>query len=165
MRQQVWGTVLNGGSGFGILGSPDCVDDPMKWFGRTPGVEQAEHCTTFFKARRWYDLIPDWSHTFLTSQLGTPGKDDFAYVSAALAGDGSLGLCYYPGESGRRFQLTVNMSKMGSGTGVSRARWYDPTNGAYRIIGTVKDSGSHIFTTPDANSAGAPDWILVREKN
>jgi hypothetical protein len=68
-------------------------------------------------------------------------------------------------ESGRRFQLTVNMSKMGSGTGVSRTRWYDPTNGAYRIIGTVKDSGSHIFTTPDANSAGAPDWILVLEKN
>ena len=63
------------------------------------------------------------SHTFLTSQGGTPGKDDYTYVSAGLTGDGSLGVCYYPGESGGRFQLTFNMSKMGGGTGNSRARW------------------------------------------
>ena len=72
MRGQEWGTVLNGGSGFGILGSPDCVEDPIRWLGKIPGVEQAQYCTTFFEARRWYDLIPDWSHTFLTSQSGTP---------------------------------------------------------------------------------------------
>jgi len=157
--------VLNGGSGFGILGSPDCVDDPMKWFGRTPGVEQAEHCTTFFKARRWYDLIPDWSHTFLTSQSGTPGKDDFTYVSASLTGDSSLGVCYYPGEGGKSFHLTINMSKMGGGAGNSRARWYDPTSGTYTTIGGLANSGSHTFTTPEANSKGDADWVLVLEKN
>jgi hypothetical protein len=157
--------VLNGGSGFGILGSPDDVEDPMRWLGKTPGVEQAEHCTTFFIARRWYELIPDWSHTFLTSQSGTPGKDDFTYVSASLTGDSSLGVCYYPGESGKRFHLTVNMSKMGGGTGNSRARWYDPTNGTYTTIGGLANSGSHTFTTPEANSKGDADWVLVLEKN
>ncbi len=165
MREEVWGTVLNGGSGFGILGSPDCVEDPMRWLGKTPGVDEAEYCTTLFQARRWYNLIPDWSHTFLTSQFGTPGKDDFTYVSAALTGDGSLGLCYYPGESGRGFHLNVNMSKMGGGTGNSQAHWYDPTNGSYMNIGTLANSGSHTFTTPRANSGGAADWVLVLEKN
>ncbi len=165
MREEVWGTVLNGGSGFGILGSPDCVDDPMRWVGKTPGVEQAQYCATFFTARHWYDLIPDWSHTFLTSQSGTPGKDDYTYVSAAVTGNGSLGVCYYPGRSGKRFQLTVNLSKMGGGTGNSRARWYDPTNGTYKTIGWLANSGSHTFTTPDANSVGAADWVLVLEKN
>ncbi len=163
MREQVWGTVLNGGSGFGILGAPDCTEDPMRWLGKTPGVDQAEYCTNFFTSRRWYELVPDWSHKFLTSQSGTPGKEDFAYVSAALISDGSLGVCYYPGESGKRFNLTVNMSKMGGGTGNSRARWYDPTNGTSTTIGTLANSGSHTFTTPDLNSKGAADWVLVLE--
>ena len=165
MREEEWGAVLNGGSGFGILGSPDDVEDPMRWLGKTPGVEQAEHCITFFTARRWYELIPDWSHTFLTSQSGTPGKDDFTYVSASLTSDSSLGVCYYPGESGKRFHLTVNMSKMGGGTGNSRARWYDPTNGTYTTIGALANSGSHTFTNPEANSKGDADWVLVLEKN
>ena len=111
--------------------APDCTEDPMRWLGKTPGVNAAEYGTTFFTARRWYELIPDWTHTFLTSQSGTPGKDDFTYVSAALTADGSLGVCYYPGESGMGFQLTVNMSKLGGGAGKSRARWYDPTNGEF----------------------------------
>ena len=165
MREQEWGTVLNGGSGFGILGAPDCTEDPMRWLGKTPGVDQAQHCTTFFEDQRWYDLIPDWSHTFLTSQSGTPGKDDYTYVSAALTGDGSLGVCYYPGESGKRFQMTVNMSRMGGGAGNSQVRWYDPTNGTYKVISTLANSGSHTFTTPKANSKGAADWVLVLEKN
>jgi hypothetical protein len=163
MRQQEWGTVLNGGSGFGILGSPDCIDDPKKWLGKLPGLEQAQYCTDFCKNRRWYDLVPDWSHTFLTSQSGKPGKDDFEYVSAALTRDGSLGICYYPGENGKRFPLTFSMSKMGGGAGNSRARWYDPANGTYRAIGAVANSGSHTFTTPDANSVDEADWVLVLE--
>jgi hypothetical protein len=165
MREEVWGTVLNGGSGFGILGAPDCVEDPMHWLGKTPGVDQAEYCTNFFTARRWYELIPDWSHSFLTSQTGTPQKDDFTYVSAALTRDGSFGVCYYPGESGRGAHLTVNMSKLGGGAGESLARWYDPTNGSYLTIGTLANSGSHTFFTPRANSAGAADWVLVLERN
>ena len=165
MREQVWGTVLNGGSGFGILGAPDCTEDPMRWLGKTPGVNAAEYATTFFAARRWYELIPDWPHTFLTSQSGTPGKDDFTYVSAALTTDGSLGVCYYPGESGRSTHLTINMAKMGGGAGKSLARWYDPTNGEFTDIDTLANSGSHTFTTPRANSAGAADWVLVLEKH
>jgi hypothetical protein len=165
MREQVWAAVLNGGSGFGILGSPDCIDDPMKWMGKTPGVEQAQHCATFFTSRRWYDLIPDWPHVFLTSQSGTPEKDDYNYVSAAVTSDGSLAICYYPGRSGSGFRLTVNLSKMGGGTGNSRVRWYDPTDGSYKTIGQFANSGSHTFTTPDSNSKRATDWVLVFEKH
>jgi hypothetical protein len=163
MRGQEWGTVLNGGSGFGILGSFDALYDPLQWLGKNPGIEQGQYCTDFFTARHWYDLLPDWSHTFLTSQSGTPGSRDFKYVSAALTRDGSLGVCYYPGESGERFQLTVNMAKMGAGLGSSRARWYDPTDGTFRIIGKIANSGSHTFTTPGANSKKATDWVLVLE--
>ena len=93
-----------------------------------------------------------------------PGKDDYTYISAALTNDGSLGVCYYPGESGDRVQLTVNMAKMGAGSGSSRARWYDPTDGTFRTIGEIANSGSHTFTTPGVNSKKAADWVLVLEK-
>jgi hypothetical protein len=165
IREQEWAAVLNGGSGFGILGSPDWIEDPIRWLGKTPGVEEAEYCITFFMARPWYDLIPDWSHKFLTSQAEVPGKDDYTYVSAALTRDGSLGVCYYPGENGPRFHLTVNVSKIGSGVGSSRVRWYDPTNGTYKPVGRLENSGSHTFITPGANSKGAADWVLVLERN
>jgi len=170
MRQEMWASVLGGGSGIGILGSPDCADDPMTWLGKTPGIEQARNCTEFFEDKRWYELNPDWSHAFLTNQKGTPGEEDFTYVSASLTGDGALGVCYYPGEIGSGttlydttwgFPLTINMSKMGSGTGHSRARWYDPTNGTYRTIGRIANSGSRTFTTPLVNSKGDFDWVLV----
>lgn len=133
----------------------------MRWLGKTPGVNAAEYGATFFTARRWSELKPDWAHTFLTSQSGTPGKDDYTYVSAALTPDGSLGVCYYPGESGMGFRLTVNMSKLGGGAGESQVRWYDLTNGAYQNIGRLTNSGAHVFTTPKANSQGAADWVLV----
>jgi Protein of unknown function (DUF4038)/Putative collagen-binding domain of a collagenase len=175
MRQEVWAAVLGGGSGFGILGSPDGIEDPMKWLGKTPGLEQAQNCTEFFKTRRWYEMKPDWSHAFLTSQKGTPREEDFTYVSAALTGDGTLGVCYYPGTIGSAsttmfdttwgYPLTVNMSRMGSGAGHSRARWYDPTNGTYRTIGRIANSGSHTFTTPLVNSKGDFDWVLALEKD
>jgi hypothetical protein len=165
LREQAWGTVLNGGSGFGILGSPDCTDDPIQWLGNTPGVEQAEYCTAFFTARRWYELVPDWSHRFLTSQSGIPGKNDYTYISVALTGDGALAVCYYPGESGESFPLTVNTSMLGIGSGNSIARWFDPTNGTYSLIGAVPNSGLHTFITPKANSKGAADWVLVLETN
>jgi len=165
MREQVWAAILLGGSGFGILGSPDCIDDPMKWIGKTPGVDQAQHCSMFFATRRWYDLIPDFSHAFLTSQAGTPGMDDYTYASAALTKDGALGVCYYPGRSGAAFQLTVNLSKMGGSGGNLQARWYDPTNGSYKTIGQFANSGSHTFTTPDSNSVGVTDWVLVLERS
>jgi hypothetical protein len=174
MRQQVWATVLGGGSGFGILGCPDCFDNPMTWLGKTPGIEQAQNCTEFFNDRRWSELDPDWSHAFLTSQKGTPEKDDFTYVSAALTRDCDLGVCYYPGEIGSQtnalygttwgFPLVLDMSKMASGMGRSLARWYDPTNGAYQTIGKIANSGLHTFITPLVNSRGDFDWVLVLEK-
>jgi len=53
---------------------------------------------------------------------------------------------------------------MGAGSGSSRARWYDPTDGTYKTVGRIANSGSHTFTTPGANSKNAADWVLVLEK-
>ncbi|MGD0227611.1 MAG: putative collagen-binding domain-containing protein, partial [Terriglobia bacterium] len=39
----------------------------------------------------------------------------------------------------------------------------DGLGGTYRIIGTLANSGTHTFVTPDANSKDASDWVLVLE--
>jgi len=53
---------------------------------------------------------------------------------------------------------------MAASSGNSLARWYDPTDGTYRTIGRIANSGSRTFTTPGANSKKAVDWVLVLEK-
>jgi len=167
------GDVLGGGSGFGILGCPDCFDNPMTWLGKTPGIEQAQNCTEFFNDRRWSELDPDWSHAFLTSQKGTPEKDDFTYVSAALTRDCNLGVCYYPGEIGSQTNALYGTTwipfspryvKDGEWHGRSLARWYDPTMGPIKQSARLRNSGLILFITPLVNSRGDFDWVLVLEK-
>jgi hypothetical protein len=72
---------------------------------------------------------------------------------------------YYPGLSGNAFKLTLNLSKMGGGTGASNVYWFDPSSGNQRNIpgGPFANAGSHTFTTPGNNHAGRTDWVLVAE--
>ncbi len=41
------------------------------------------------------------------------------------------------------------------------ARWLDPTNGLYTIIGAFSNTGTHDFSPPGNNAGGDPDWVLV----
>jgi hypothetical protein len=58
--------------------------------------------------------------------------------------------------------ITVAMSKLQKGI---TARWFDPTENAFRAIADspFSNRGTHRFTSPRKNSAGAPDWVLVLE--
>jgi hypothetical protein len=130
----------------------------------SPGGLQLSYCATLLRSLPWYNLVPDTSHTFLTAGYGTQdttygsnvGGND--YVTAALTADGTTGLMYDP----NGYTLSVNLAKM---AGPVTARWFDPTNGAYRTISgsPFANSGSHQFTPPGTNSGGDGDWVLVLE--
>ena len=46
--------------------------------------------------------------------------------------------------------------------GPARARWFNPTSGAYTEIGAgLPNTGPRSFTTPGDNGTGAADWVLV----
>jgi hypothetical protein len=83
------------------------------------------------------------------------------WVVSAAAPDGTLLVAYVPdAHSGA---LTVVLSAM---SGSTRARWYDPSTGTYLpdSSGTgyvLANSGTHAFTTPGTNGAGANDWVLL----
>ncbi len=164
LRREMWSVPLGGGSGFGILGNiNDAVNDPMTTL-KDPTLKYVALCKSFFTSRAWERLAPDYGHAFLTSQKGEPALHDPTYVSAAVTGDGSLGVVYYPGLSGNHFPLTVNLAKM---RGRSRVYWFDPTDGTRHDAagGPLANRGSRTLTTPGNNHAGSADWVLVVESS
>jgi hypothetical protein len=114
----------------------------------------------FLNSIRWYDLVPDQSHTFLTAGYGTFSDSghvgDNNYAAGLRTRDGTLGVVYTPVSH----TLTIAMSGF---AGPVTARWYDPTADMFTNISgsPFPNSGSHNFTTPGNNSAGDPDWVLL----
>ena len=119
---------------------------------------QTKHFQNLFTRREWWTLVPDYNHAFVISGYGTLSATTTDYVGAAINAKGTLGIVYCP----KATTVSVDMSKF---TGPVRARWFDPTNGAFTPIhdSPFPNSGSHPFTTPQETSAGSGDWVLLLE--
>ena len=119
----------------------------------------------FFNGIAFYNLVPDQSHTFVSSGYGTPSGNNTgnietdAFVAAALTPDGTLGVTYLPAAG---TSIRINMASF---SGPVTARWFDPTNGAFTTASgsPFANAGSQPFDWPGSNSAGDPDWILLFE--
>ena len=124
----------------------------------TQGSRDMGQLNAFIGSVPWYRLVPSGlggMRTLITAGGSPVGSS--SYVAAAEEEDGALLVAYVPpAHSG---SITVDMRAM---AGSSRARWFDPTSGAYTLIATdLTNTGSHVFTPPGNNSAGAKDWVLV----
>lgn len=106
----------------------------------------------------WARLVPDnpASRTIVTANGGTADPPATDYVGAAVTALGDLMVCYAgPGTGG---SFTVAMTKM---RGTTTGTWFDPTNASTQSAGSgIANTGTHVFTTPGTNSAGANDWVL-----
>jgi len=105
----------------------------------------------------WQKLVP--SGLAGMKQLiavGSGSPNEPTYVAAAASPDGTLLVAYVPPlNSGF---IIVDLSVM---SGPSRARWFDPTKGAYSLIGTVPNAPGVAFTIPGNHVGGSSDWVLV----
>jgi hypothetical protein len=171
LRMQEYWSMLSGATGQ-LYGNRYHWRFLPEWksFLDSPGIVQFGYMKNLFAARKWYDLVPDQTHTFVTAGYGTfmsvPPKHEVAqkfagndYVTAALTPDGSLGMAYLP-QGGT---ITVAMSKLQNGL---TARWFDPSANTFRLIAgsPFSNLGTKRFSTPGKNSAGEPDWVLVLER-
>src|SRR5262249_22646522 len=121
----------------------------------SPGTLQIDYYAALVQPRRWYDLVPDQDHALVTSGFGDFGAQE--YVTAARTPDGALALVYVPTTR----TITVDLGRM---AGPTTARWYDPTSGTFFTVSdSFANAGAVDFTTPDSNSVGAEDWVLVLE--
>jgi hypothetical protein len=108
----------------------------------------------------WYKLVPsglNGMRTLITAGGSSVNSSD--YVAAAATFDGTLFVAYIPpAHSGA---ITVDMAVMSA---PARARWFDPTNGAYTVIGTaLPNTGTRMFNPSGNNSVGESDWVLIIE--
>ena len=124
----------------------------------TQGSRDMARLNAFIQSIAWHKLVP--SNLAGMKTLITAGGSTFAstsYVAASAAQDGTLLVAYVP--PSHTGSISVDMSAMG---GPTRARWFDPTNAAYTLIGSdLANSGTRSFSTPGTNSAGQTDWVLV----
>jgi hypothetical protein len=154
----------------------------------TPGVIQLRYMKNLFVSRKWYDLVPDQTHTVVTAGydrfscivgkfVAYASKDQDSLIlkafrkysgigsitsntcaTAARTSDGSLVMVYMPTIRA----ITLDMSKL---TGTMTARWYDPTSGEYADVkgSPFANEGSRQFMPSGANKSGEGDWVLVLE--
>ena len=171
LRMQEYWTMLSGATGQ-LYGNKYIWRFLPDWRSHldSPGMVQLGSMANLLKSRKWYDLVPDQRHAFVTAGYGrfistgppaTPARGRFAdnnYVTAALTLDGTLGMAYLP-QGGT---ITVAMDKLQNGI---TARWFDPTDNEFRAIAGSPSSHrcTRRFTSPGKNSAGDPDWVLVFE--
>jgi len=169
LRMQEYWTMLSGATGQ-LYGNRYTWTFVPGWQRHldTPGVTELGYMKDLFSARKWFDLVPDQAHTFVTNGYGkfisfgppaTMPEGRFAsndYVTAALTPDGSLGMAYLP-QGGT---ITVAMTGLQNGL---IARWFDPSANTFQNIpgSPFSNTGTRQFTAPGKNSAGDPDWVLV----
>jgi chitodextrinase len=160
-RQEYW-TLLSGGVGH-YYGNGSVNHFVSGWQNHlnTNAVTQVNYASNLLTAYRWWNLVPDQSHTVVTSGYGTYNANNLNLASANYATtswipDGTLSLTYCP----TALTLTVNMARFGSQV---TARWYDPSAGTFRAISgsPFTNSGTRTFATPGANGDGSSDWVLV----
>jgi hypothetical protein len=159
-RQEYW-TQLSGTTGQ-LYGSAYSWRLQGDWKNNldTVGIEQLSYMKGLFEPRRWYDLVPDRDHQFLTKGYGHFSKDDpipdDTYATAAITPDGALGMAYVPDIR----TVTVDMTRM---AGTSTVRWFDPTDATFTDVGSFPNTGPQQFTSPGPNHDGDGDWVLVIE--
>jgi hypothetical protein len=126
----------------------------------------------FLDSIRWYALAPSGlggAPTLIAAGGGTyaswsdknPESGGMDWVVSSAASDGKVLVAYVP--DAHTGSLTVAMTALSAS---SRARWLDPTSGAYTADASggryaLPNTGTHAFTSPGANASGARDWVLV----
>jgi hypothetical protein len=146
-----------------------------------------------FFNRRWYDLVPDQTHTVITDGysglsclvgklLAYSNKNPDSFTSKMLdrirrhlvdiGGGITTNTCATAAmDSDGSLVIaylptirTVTVDMSKVAHGAT-PRWFDPTNGKFAdVVGSpVANGGSRQFTPPGRNSSGDSDWVLVLE--
>jgi GH18 family chitinase/lysophospholipase L1-like esterase len=158
LRSESYQTVLSGGFGHIFGNCPMwhfnsdttgsfCLNS-LQWKNQltSQGTMNMMYFGKLFNSRNWYDLVPDTTHSAITSGGGSGTSS----VTDAIASDGSSIIAYLQSNAA----VTVNTAKLAGATTVN-AWWYNPSNGVATSIG-ASASGSTTYTPPSSG-----DWVLV----
>ncbi|MDA9503457.1 hypothetical protein XI09_01090 [Bradyrhizobium sp. CCBAU 11386] len=190
-RQEYW-TMLSGAAGQ-LYGSRNwSFEEGWRTDLNTRGAIELRYMKDLFARRRWYDLIPDQTHSVtkagyhwlaesvakLTAYLGSYRVSNSVrrrFLSfKASTRFGSITTNSYAATartSDGSLVITylptaraanIDMSKLAA---TAIAHWFDPTNGRYTSVegSPFANKGVRQFSPPGVNSAGDSDWVLLLE--
>jgi hypothetical protein len=156
LRAQAYQALLTGAVGH-FFGHRDIWPFKAGWRRalESPGSVSMQHVRPLFEPRAWWRLQPDREHRLLIDGAGRYGETDYAVL--AFTDDARLAIAYVPTPRAIKLDLEKLAHPL-------RARWYDPTNGAFSGDTRLVD-GPRVreFTPPAKNAAGDADWVLVLE--
>lgn len=101
-------------------------------------------------------LIVSGTGSYASWSDGGSENGGMDWIVSAASADGSLLVAYVPDAHSGAFGVD-----MGALSSTVRARWFDPTDASYALIGSFSASGTRLFTPPAANADGAHDWVLL----
>jgi hypothetical protein len=137
VRQQAYWSYLSGG--FHSYGHNHNWRVPPDWKSalNAPGARQMKILGQIFRARNWWDLVPDQGIFLSQSVAGTTRN------TAARSANGDWIMAYLANPS----TVSIDLSKITSGTKV-KAKWIDPRTGKASLIGTFRNSEMPTFSSP-----------------
>jgi hypothetical protein len=157
-RYQWWGW-LGGIAGYVAGNGYVWAFKPGDWQRHldTQGSRDMAQLNAFIRSIAWYNLVPSGVGGMKTLVVaGASSVNAADYVAAAAAPDGTLLIAYVP--PSHRGSISIDMTAMSSR---ARARWFNPTTGAYVSIGTFPNTRAQGFEPPGDNGSGFADWVLV----
>jgi hypothetical protein len=169
VRTEAWAALLSGACGH-LYGNnpiwhfdgPGVHPAPTTWQSAlaSRGAESMTHLRMLLDSRPWWRLRPDDRGALITADAGA---DDERATAAAVTDDGALAVAYLPGI--RYVNVQLHRLRGARGGEPVRARWYDPSSGAFASAAAapLATSGTHTFRPAGLNAAGLGDWVLLLE--
>jgi hypothetical protein len=129
----------------------------------SPGAQDVVRMGRLLDSLPWYDLVPSGlagMKTLVVEGGGALGGPD--YVTAAATRGGTALVAYLPPGGTAPRSITVDMTAL---SGPVRARWFNPTTGAFEDIApSLPNEGTRRFITGGNNGTGNNDWVLVLDR-
>jgi hypothetical protein len=122
-----------------VYGNNNVFDKKSTWQTNvgmnSPGAWATGNISRLVRSRKWYDLVPDYGNTVVTSSKSS-GEN---YQATARTRDGETVMVWFPQLS----TATVNMTRVAGAQ--ARAWWWDPESNAATAAGTFDTTGSRNF--------------------
>jgi hypothetical protein len=111
------------------------------------GSLNEEYNGQLMRSREFWKLVPDTNHAVLTGGIGS----GTTLSVGSCTSDGQSCIVYDPIGDNQSPQIAMSHF-----SGAVHAWWFNPSTAATTDLGSFTNSGTQIFTPPDAN-----DWVLV----
>ena len=113
----------------------------------TTGATGRMHLGNLMNSREFWKMVPDINHTVAVAGFGSGDT----ITATSRTSDGQTIIAYI--SNGRA--LTVDMSQITSATSTAICWWFNPSDGATKMIGAYANSGTRDLHAPRCRRLGA----------